>query len=66
MSEQTRTTVGGHEQRDTGADPFEENASQWRQQAEAYARLAREARTSGQRAADAEHELRRRRNRSGQ
>ncbi len=66
MNQQTRTVTRERELGGPGADPFEENAGDLRQQAAAYANIAREARDDCQRGADAEQELQRRRNRSGQ
>lgn len=55
-----------HSQAGPDGDPFDENAGDLRQQAASYANIARQARDDCQRGADAEKELERRRNRSGQ
>jgi hypothetical protein len=64
--QRTRTLTQEHAVGGPGTDPFEENTGDLRQQAAAYANIAREAHDDCQRGADAEQELARRRNRSGQ
>ena len=65
MSQQkTREMTRQREVDGPDSDPFEENTGGLQQQAEAYARIAREARENCDQ--DAERELQRRRNRSGQ
>ena len=64
--QRTRTITTDHEPGQPDGDPFADGGGDLRQQAAAYANIAREARDDCQRGADAEQELHRRRNRSGQ
>lgn len=64
--QRTRTTTTDHDLGQPDRDPFTDGGDDLRQQAAAYANIARQARDDCQRGADAEQELHRRRNRSGQ
>jgi hypothetical protein len=64
--QKTRTATREQEVAGPAADPLEENGGGLRQQAAAFAHVAREAHADCQRGDEAERELQRRRNRSGQ
>lgn len=64
--QQKRELTQRRDPEETGGDPFEGQGPNLAQQAAAYAEIARTAREECGQGVDAENELQRRRNRSGQ